>query len=78
MRLVYDPRWLPGVMTARPGVPGVLHLSHPGFTFLALCLQSMEDKRETKRACSPSKEGSPLRSGAKTPSPAPSGSPPSL
>jgi hypothetical protein len=53
-------------------------LSRLGFTFLALHLQSMEDKRGTKRARSPSKEGSPSPSGAKTPPPAPSGSPPPL
>jgi hypothetical protein len=26
MGLVYEPRWLPGVTTARPGVPGVLQM----------------------------------------------------
>jgi hypothetical protein len=55
-----------------------LFLSRLGFTFLALRSLSMEDKRGTKRAHSPSKEGSPLPSGAKTPPPAPSGSPPPL
>jgi hypothetical protein len=49
-----------------------------GFTFLALCSQSMEDKRTIKRHRSPSKEGSPSSDGAKTPPPAPSGSPSSL
>jgi hypothetical protein len=38
----------------------------------------MKDKRGTKRARSPSKEGSPALDSAKTPPPAPSGSPPSL
>jgi hypothetical protein len=38
----------------------------------------MEDKRGTKRALSPSKEGSPSASGAKTLPLAPSGSPPPL
>jgi hypothetical protein len=55
-----------------------LFLSHLGFTFLALHSPSMEDKRGTKHAHSPSKEGSPLPSGAKTPPPAPSGSSSSL
>jgi hypothetical protein len=50
-------------------------LSWLGFTFLVLHLQSMEDKRGTKRAHSPSKEGSPPPDGAKTPPPVPSGSP---
>jgi hypothetical protein len=53
-------------------------LSHLGVTFLTLCLQSMEDKRGTKRARSPSKEGSPSPSDAKTPPLAPFGSPPPL
>jgi hypothetical protein len=38
----------------------------------------MEDKRGTKHARSPSKEGSPSPDGAKTPPPAPSRSPPPL
>jgi hypothetical protein len=46
-------------------------LSWLGFTFLVLHLQSMEDKRGTKRARSPSKEGSSSPNGAKTPPPAP-------
>jgi hypothetical protein len=49
-----------------------------GFTFLTLRLQTMEDKRDTKRTCSPSKEGSPSPSSAPTPPPAPSRSPPLL
>jgi hypothetical protein len=49
-----------------------------GFTFLVLRLQSMEDKRGTKRAHLPSKERSLSLDGAKTPAPAPSGSPPPL
>jgi hypothetical protein len=36
----------------------------------------MEDKRGTKRECSPSTGGSPLPDDAETPPPAPSGSPP--
>jgi hypothetical protein len=38
----------------------------------------MEDKRDTKHTCSPSKEGSPSPDGAKTPPSAPFGSPSSL
>jgi hypothetical protein len=53
-------------------------LSRIGFTFLTFCSQSMENKRGTKRACSPSKEGTPSLDGAKTPSLTPFGSPPSL
>jgi hypothetical protein len=53
-------------------------LSPLGFIFLALRSPSMGDKRGTKRARSPSKEGSPSLSGVKTPPPAPSGSPLSL
>jgi hypothetical protein len=53
-------------------------LSWLGFTFLVLRLQSMDDKRGTKRARSHFKEGSPSPDGAKTPPPAPSGSPPPL
>jgi hypothetical protein len=53
-------------------------LSCLGFTFLALHSQSMEDKRGTKHARSPSKEGSPSPDGTETPPPAPSGSPPPL
>jgi hypothetical protein len=53
-------------------------LSHLGFTFFALRLPSMKDKRDTKHARSPSKEGSPSASGDKTPPSAPFGSPPPL
>jgi hypothetical protein len=53
-------------------------ISHLGFTSLALHLQSMKDKRGTKRAHSPSKEGSSSSSGAKNPPPAPSGLSPPL
>jgi hypothetical protein len=52
--------------------------SRLGFTFLTLRLQAMEDKRDTKRTCSPSKEGSPSPSSAPTPPLAPSRSPPPL
>jgi hypothetical protein len=50
-------------------------LSCLGFNFLVLHLQSMEDKRDTKRTRSPFKEGSLSPDGAKTPPSAPSGSP---
>jgi hypothetical protein len=50
--------------------------SHLGFPFLALGLLAMDDKRGTKHPRSPSAEGSPLLSDAKTPPPTPSGSPP--
>jgi hypothetical protein len=52
--------------------------SRLGFTFLAFCSRTMEDKRGTKCASSPSREGSPSPSGAPTPPPVPSGSPPPL
>jgi hypothetical protein len=53
-------------------------LSCLGFTFHTLRSQLMEDKRGTKHARSPSKEGSPSPAGAKTSSSAPSKSPPPL
>jgi hypothetical protein len=49
-----------------------------GFTFHVLFLPTIEDKRGTKHASSPSKEGSLSPSSAKTPPPAPSRSPPPL
>jgi hypothetical protein len=55
-----------------------IFLSCLGFTSLALYLQTIEDKRGTKRAPSLSKEGSPSPSSAKSPPLAPSGSPPPL
>jgi hypothetical protein len=42
-------------------------LFHLGFTFLALFSLTMEDKKGTKRARSPSKEGCPSPSNTKTP-----------
>jgi hypothetical protein len=53
-------------------------LSHLGFFFLALRLQTMDDKRGTMHACSPSTEGSPPLSSSPMPPPAPSRSPPPL
>jgi hypothetical protein len=53
-------------------------LSRFGFTFLTLRSRTMEDKRGTKHAHSPSKERSPSLSDAPTPPSAPSGSPPPL
>jgi hypothetical protein len=50
-------------------------LSHLGFTFLALRLRIIEDKRGTKRPRSPSKEGSTSPSSAPTPPSTPSRSP---
>jgi hypothetical protein len=46
MGLVYDPRGLPGVMTARPRVREVLHIdgsvllsfSYPGFALMLFCM----------------------------------------
>jgi hypothetical protein len=43
------------------------------FPSLVLCFPTMEGKRDIKRECSPSAEGSPTASDAKTPLPAPSG-----
>jgi hypothetical protein len=47
-------------------------------SLLSLHLETMEDKRGTKRSRSPSKEGSSPPSRASTPAPAPSGFPPPL
>jgi hypothetical protein len=47
-----------------------------GFPSLVLSFSTMEGKRGIKRECSPSAEGSPMASDAKTPPPASSGTPP--
>jgi hypothetical protein len=50
-------------------------LSRLGFPSLVLCFPTMEGKRGIKRECSLSVEGSPAARDAKTPPPAPSGTP---